>query len=131
MAGEPNTAEKQNEIRREQKRKHRTGKKKGFGRQDVSASEKMRLPRVVNAVFTGETQAAVDQHIMDRPELPLTTNFFKKILKRGDPIEFKVNDDKFPTMDGETFRVDKEGFDTPIFVHTVRFWTGMGFGIVD
>lgn len=128
MAGEPNTAEKQNEIRREQKRKQRVGKKKGFSKH-VSASEKIKLPRVVSGVFTGETKAALDQRIVDRPELPITTGFFKKILKRGDPIEFKVNDENFPTMDGEEFKVDDQGIHTPIYVHTVRVWTGVGYGI--
>jgi len=128
MAGELNTAEKQNEIRREQKRKQRVGKKKGFSRH-VSAGEKIKLPRVVSAKFSGETRAAIDQHIASRPDLPLTTGFFKKILKRGDPIDFKVTDENFPTMQEGEFQVTSERIDTPIFVHTVRFWTGLGYGI--
>lgn len=128
MAGEPDTAQKQNEIRRAQKQKQRFGKKKGFSAQQ-SGVEQVKLPRVVSAVFAGETQASLNQRILDRPELPVTTGFFKKILKRGDPIEFKVNDENFATMNGQEFTVDESGIHTPIYVHTVRIWTGMGYGI--
>jgi len=128
MAGDPNTADKQNELRREQKRKQRTNRKKGFS-SHTSAAEKIRLPRVVNAQFSGATKEAVDQRIVDLPMMPITSGFFKKLLSRGVGLHFRVSDDKFPTMNGDEFSVTLEGFDTPIFVHTVRFWTGLGFGI--
>lgn len=128
MAGEVNTSEKQNEIRRAQKHKQRVGRKKGFSSHQ-SSLESIKLPRVVSAQFSGETMASIDQRIADQPDLPITSGFFKKILKRGDVIEFRVNDERFPTMNGESFTVSSSGFDTPIFVHTVRFWTGLGFGI--
>ena len=124
MAGDPNTADKQNELRREQ----RTNRKKGFS-SHTSAAEKIRLPRVVNAQFSGATKEAVDQRIADLPEIPITSGFFKKLLSRGVGLHFRVKDDKFPTMNESEFSVTLEGFDTPIFVHTVRFWTGLGFGI--
>lgn len=79
MAGEPNTAEKQNEIRRAQKQKQRYGKKKNRGR--VEDQEKIKVNRHINAKFGPNTELAIKEHFLNKPEEAVTTEFFRGLMK--------------------------------------------------
>ena len=68
MAGEPNTAEKQNEIRREQKRKQRLGRGR---RKDERALENVKIKRHVTGKFTEKTEEAIKL-----PRFRLRPSFF-------------------------------------------------------
>ena len=115
----------QNDIRRAQKKKQKSGG--GKHRKDVEVVE-VHHPRQLNAVFAGDTAKLIADHMMEKPDVPVTSFFIRKLLKGGG-VSFKVTDEQFPTMNGEEFKVTESGIATPLFVHTVRIWTAGGFGV--
>lgn len=100
-------------------------KRKGFSNQEPVGNFK--LPKIINGVFAGAIALSIEEHLKNKPHIPLTTHWIRSQLSNG--IEFKVTDDNFPTMKGEVFVINKDNIDTPIYVHTVRIWTASGWGV--
>lgn len=119
MAGEPNTAEKQNEIRREQKRKQRLGKGKKKGGLEL---ENVRVSRHVTGSFDQEMQDAIAKRFMTKPEEPITTEFFRQYVKEK-PIKVDCGD-----VHG-TVEITEDDIKCSLVVYTVTVFTAGGYGV--
>lgn len=129
MAGEANTAEKQNEIRREQKRKQRLGKGR---RQHIEQKESAKLTRFVRGDWSEETKTLLSSLIMEENQV-ITGRTLVKIMYES-KLSIIVDDPENPLINGKKFNVTKEGFkddkgNGPEYdFYSVTVPTGNGFG---
>lgn len=105
MAGEKNTAEKQNEIRREMKRKQKVGRRR---RRPTEASDKVRLSRWVKGEFSPETKTILSSIIME--EKKVVTSRTLVWLMNEKRLSVVVHDEDNILINDKTFFVTREGF---------------------
>lgn len=105
MAGEPNTAEKQNAIRREQKRKQRTGRKKN---RNTERGEEVKLSRHVQGDWSASTKTQLSSLMMEKGYIITSRNLVRLML--DGKLSVIVTDEDNPLINGKEFFVTKEGF---------------------
>lgn len=118
MAGEPNTAEKQNEIRRAMKQKQKHYRKK---QNNSGQKEDHRIARHIQGKFAGETAQQIADFFAKQPHYPLTTDFFRNILRNGGVIfiEGKYGD----------VSITSDSISSGVDIWSVEVHTSGGYGV--
>ena len=123
MAGEPNTAEKQNEIRREVKRRRGKGSKKSTHGKSTETNFKFH----VYGSFSEETKELISKRFRSKPEEPITTEWFRNVLKNNS-ITVDLTDSPIEKAVITSNGIKSVGtFDIDLFSVTV--FTSGGFGV--
>lgn len=105
MAGEKNTAEKQNEIRREMKRKQKVGRRR---RRPTETNNTVRLSRWVKGEFSPETKTLLSSMIMEEKKI-VTGRILIRLMHEG-KLSVIVHDEDNVLINGKTFFVTTSGF---------------------
>jgi hypothetical protein len=119
MAGDVGCAEKQNEIRREQKRRQAIGR--GKAKKGIELEEG-RIDRHVTGHFCGTTEQAIAEQFQRYPEQPITSEFFRQLMK-NDGIQVDVGG-----IHGE-LTVTATEIQSKLKVYSVTVFTSGGYGI--
>lgn len=127
-------AEEQNELRRAMKAKQRLGrgkKKTGEDKQDF------KVARHLSGKFSPETEEVIKKRFHFKPEVPITTEFFRRTLDRGS-VFVRVSEENAPAEEVEVTKSGifpiirnaegvAERIGMPVFSVTV--FTSGGFGV--
>lgn len=132
MAGDPDTAKKQNDLRREQKRKQRMGRGKNRHQRNEQVEE-ARLSRHLKGDWSPETKTLLMSRLADKEGFVITSRTLHKLMLDG-KLSVVVKDEDNVLINGKTFFVTKEGFkdedgDSPQYAfYSVTVEVGGGFG---
>ena len=124
MAGEQNTAEKQNDIRREVKRRQSRGTKK---HKETSKDETFDFKYHVSGKFSEDTKKVIHKRFMSTPEEPVTGEWFRNLIK-GTSVIVDIIDSPIAQVEITSTGIKSiGGFD--IDLYSVTVYTAGGYGV--
>jgi len=113
-------SEEQNQLRRAQKQKQRTGLGK---KKKTNELNEIDINRHIVAKFCGATAEAIKSHFQNRPEEPITTDWYKNYIKNGNKIEVEC-----PEAMGD-ISIDFDDIHSGIAYRSVTVFTAGGYGV--